>query len=118
MRHVVRRSRVHVINKLSREAKKLKGKKGNDEQVVKNQRKAERFIAELLAIKVYTIVFCVGLLCVTRLLSVFTFIFILAETRRRYSYKVRLTKRNTDGHDIEQCGHNHGDQSAGQVGRT
>lgn len=52
MRQVVRRSRVHIINKLLREAKKLKEKKGSNEQVIKNKKKAERFINELMAIKV------------------------------------------------------------------
>lgn len=52
MRHVVRKSKVHTINKLSREAKKLKTKKGSEEQIVKNKNKAERFVNELMAIKV------------------------------------------------------------------
>lgn len=52
MRQIVRRSRVHIINKLSREAKKLKEKKGSEEQVIKNKKKAERFINELMAMKV------------------------------------------------------------------
>lgn len=56
MRHVVRKSKVHTINKLSREAKKLKLKKGNEEQIVKNKRKAVRFVNELLVIKVINII--------------------------------------------------------------
>jgi hypothetical protein len=52
MRHIVRKSKVHTINKLSREAKKLKAKKGSEEQIVKNKNKAERFVNELMVIKV------------------------------------------------------------------
>jgi len=52
MRHIVRKSKVHTIHKLTREAKKLKEKKGNEEQIVKNKKKAERFINELMVIKV------------------------------------------------------------------
>lgn len=52
MRHIVRKSKVHTINKLSREAKKLKEKKGSKEQVNKNKKKAERFVNELMVIKV------------------------------------------------------------------
>ncbi|XP_022168345.1 serum response factor-binding protein 1-like [Myzus persicae] len=51
MRHIVRKSKVHTIHKLTREAKKLKEKKGNEEQLVKNKKKAERFISELMVIK-------------------------------------------------------------------
>jgi len=59
MRHIVRRSKVHTINKLSREAKKLKAKKGSEEQVLKNKRKSERLINELMAIKVCFLLFFV-----------------------------------------------------------
>lgn len=52
MRHIVRKSKVHTINKLSREAKKLKAKKGSEEQIDKNKNKAERFVNELMVIKV------------------------------------------------------------------
>lgn len=52
MRHVVRKSKVHTINKLSREAKKLKDKKGKEVQIAKNKKKAERFVNELMVIKV------------------------------------------------------------------
>lgn len=55
MRHIVRKSKVHTINKLSREAKKLKIKKGNEKQMIKNKNKAERLINELMVIKVYNI---------------------------------------------------------------
>ncbi|XP_027845012.1 serum response factor-binding protein 1-like isoform X1 [Aphis gossypii] len=51
MRHIVRKSKVHTIHKLTREAKKLKEKKGSEEQIVKNKKKAERFINELMVIK-------------------------------------------------------------------
>ncbi|XP_025201535.1 serum response factor-binding protein 1-like [Melanaphis sacchari] len=51
MRHIVRKSKVHTIHKLTREAKKLKEKKGSEEQIVKNQKKSERFINELMVIK-------------------------------------------------------------------
>lgn len=52
MRHIVRKSKVHVINKLSREAKKLKEKKGNEKQIAKNKKKSERLVNELMVIKV------------------------------------------------------------------
>ncbi|XP_029347259.1 serum response factor-binding protein 1 isoform X2 [Acyrthosiphon pisum] len=51
MRHIVRKSKVHTIHKLTREAKKLKEKKGSEEQLVKNKKKADRFICELMVIK-------------------------------------------------------------------
>ncbi|VVC31534.1 Bud22/Serum response factor-binding protein 1 [Cinara cedri] len=51
MRHIVRKSKVHIINKLSREAKKLKEKKGNEKQIEKNKKKGERFVNELMVIK-------------------------------------------------------------------
>lgn len=53
MRHIVRKSKVHIINKLTRDAKKLRIKKGTEKQIAKHKKKAERFINELLAIKVY-----------------------------------------------------------------
>lgn len=52
MRHIVRKSKVHIINKLSRKSKKLKAKSGTEEQIAKNKKKAERFVNELLVIKV------------------------------------------------------------------
>ncbi|XP_050537120.1 serum response factor-binding protein 1-like [Daktulosphaira vitifoliae] len=51
MRHIVRKSRVHLIHKLTRESKKLKGKKGTDEQIDKNKKKSERLVNEILYIK-------------------------------------------------------------------
>ncbi|XP_060865578.1 serum response factor-binding protein 1-like [Metopolophium dirhodum] len=51
MRHIVRKSKVHTIHKLTREAKKLKEKKGSEEQLIKNKKKADRFISELMVIK-------------------------------------------------------------------
>lgn len=56
MRHIVRKSKVHTIHKLTREAKKLKEKKGSEDQIVKNKKKAERFINELMVIKVCLII--------------------------------------------------------------
>lgn len=56
MRHIVRKSKVHVINKLSREAKKLKEKKGNEKQIAKNKTKSERYVSELMIIKVYNLI--------------------------------------------------------------
>lgn len=53
MRHVIRKSKVHTINKLSRESKKLKVKKGSEEQIVKNKKKADRFVNELMVLKVF-----------------------------------------------------------------
>lgn len=52
MRHVVRKSRVHLINKMARDSKKLKAKKGTEEQVEKNKKKSERLVNEILLIKV------------------------------------------------------------------
>lgn len=55
MRKCVRQSRIHCINKLSREIKKLKEKKGTEEQKSKNLKKAERFVQEILFMKVHII---------------------------------------------------------------
>lgn len=52
MRYDVRRSKVHLINKLSRQAKLWKKKKGTEEQIKKNQYKAERMIKEISVINV------------------------------------------------------------------
>lgn len=54
MRKCVRQSRIHSIHKLSREIKKLKEKKGTDEQKIKNLKKAERFVEEIGIMKVST----------------------------------------------------------------
>ncbi|CAL1544470.1 unnamed protein product [Lymnaea stagnalis] len=51
MRQVVKRSKVHVINKLCRHIATLKKKKGTEEQKAKNLRKAERFLEEIDSIK-------------------------------------------------------------------
>lgn len=62
MRHIVRKSKVHTINKLSRESKKLKVKKGNEEQVVKNKKKADRFVNELMVLKVFFFLYIIELI--------------------------------------------------------
>ncbi|XP_066583694.1 serum response factor-binding protein 1 isoform X2 [Prorops nasuta] len=51
MRHNVRKARVCVINKLSREAKKLRSKHGDDKQKEKYNKKADKFIQEIMALK-------------------------------------------------------------------
>ncbi|GLH14985.1 Serum response factor-binding protein 1 [Gryllus bimaculatus] len=51
MRHSVSQARVHVLNKLVREIRKLQNKKGTDEQKQKNSRKAERLRQEVIFIK-------------------------------------------------------------------
>ena len=52
MRYDVRRSKVHLIHKLSRQAKMWKNKKGTPEQIESNKYKSERMIKEISAIKV------------------------------------------------------------------
>jgi hypothetical protein len=52
MRHETRKAKLHTINKLIRESRKLKIKNGSEEQKKKNNRKAERFMEEVLIIKV------------------------------------------------------------------
>lgn len=59
MRYDVRRSKVHLINKLSRQAELWKNKKGTEEQVEKNQYKAERMIKEIFVINVRTRTLCI-----------------------------------------------------------
>ncbi|XP_065225970.1 serum response factor-binding protein 1-like [Planococcus citri] len=44
MRHSVRQSRIQAINKLVKEIKKLRDKKGTDEQKAKNASKADRYV--------------------------------------------------------------------------
>lgn len=51
MRHIVAQARVHIISKLTREIKKLKDKKGTEEQKTKNLQKAQKFTKEVLLIK-------------------------------------------------------------------
>ncbi|XP_047121736.1 serum response factor-binding protein 1 [Schistocerca piceifrons] len=51
MRHSVRKAQVHIVHRLTREINKLKNRKGNEKQVEKCKRKAERLIEELQNIK-------------------------------------------------------------------
>ncbi|XP_005098916.2 serum response factor-binding protein 1 [Aplysia californica] len=51
MRQVVKRAKVQVINKLCRQIKDLKKKKGTEEQKTKNLQKAERLIEEIDSMK-------------------------------------------------------------------
>ena len=51
-RKLVRQSRVHCIRKLSRDIKKLREKKGTNEQKSKNLKKADRFVEEIYQMKV------------------------------------------------------------------
>ncbi|GFR76965.1 serum response factor-binding protein 1 [Elysia marginata] len=51
MRQVVKRTKVHVINKLCKNIAALKKKKGTEEQKAQNLRKAERLIEEIDSIK-------------------------------------------------------------------
>lgn len=59
MRNDVKRSKVHTINNMTRQAKKLRIKNGTEEQKSKNIKKAERLIQEIMVIKVS---FCINLL--------------------------------------------------------
>jgi hypothetical protein len=52
MRHKVNKAKLYTINKLIRESRRLKIKNGSEEQKKKYNRKAERFMEEVLAIKV------------------------------------------------------------------
>lgn len=51
MRHKVNKAKLYTINKLIRESRRLKIKNGSEEQKKKYNRKAERFMEEVLAIK-------------------------------------------------------------------
>lgn len=51
MRKNVKQAKIHIIKKHTRDAMKLRAKKGNDAQKAKNARKADRIAAEILAIK-------------------------------------------------------------------
>ncbi|KAJ8668947.1 hypothetical protein QAD02_000206 [Eretmocerus hayati] len=51
LRKNVEQARVHVVKKLTRDAHKLRTKKGTDAQKAKNLRKADRIAAEILSIK-------------------------------------------------------------------
>lgn len=52
MRKVVRTARVHIINKLTKDIKKLKERKGDEKALEKTKRKIERFLQEIQVIKV------------------------------------------------------------------
>ncbi|OXA64615.1 serum response factor-binding protein 1 isoform X2 [Folsomia candida] len=51
MRKVVRTARVHIINKLTKDIKKLKERKGDEKALEKTKRKIERFLQEIQVIK-------------------------------------------------------------------
>jgi len=51
MRGLAKRVRVHVINNLSKKAKHLRTKKGSEEEVAQNGRKADRFVEEIKVLK-------------------------------------------------------------------
>lgn len=51
MRHAVRQARACIVNKLVKEAKNLRNKNGNEVQLEKNKRKADKLIAEVYALK-------------------------------------------------------------------
>lgn len=52
MRHSVKQSRIQAINKLVKDIKKLRDKKGTDEQKAKNSSKAERYVELIQIMKV------------------------------------------------------------------
>ena len=52
MRKNVRQARVHVVNKLAKEVKRLRERKGPENLQIKAQRKAERFLQEIKIIQV------------------------------------------------------------------
>ncbi|WAR01027.1 SRFB1-like protein [Mya arenaria] len=51
MRSVVQRAKLYVINDLTKKMKKLRNKKGSDEQKEKNSQKADRLVEEMKIIK-------------------------------------------------------------------
>ncbi|XP_015437189.1 PREDICTED: uncharacterized protein LOC107192445 isoform X2 [Dufourea novaeangliae] len=51
LRQCVRQARICVINKLIREAKKLKINRGNEKQLEKNKNKADKLLREVFALK-------------------------------------------------------------------
>ena len=51
MRNDVNQAKIHIVKKLTRDAQKLRQKKGTDIQKAKNQRKADKLGAEILSIK-------------------------------------------------------------------
>ena len=52
MRHNVRRARTQTVNKLSKQIRMLRAKKGTDEEITKNKAKADRLASEILTMKV------------------------------------------------------------------
>ncbi|XP_012216135.1 serum response factor-binding protein 1 [Linepithema humile] len=51
LRHAVRQARICMVNKLVKEAKNLRNRNGNEAQLEKNKRKADKLIAEVYALK-------------------------------------------------------------------
>lgn len=51
MRGAMKQAKLHTIRKMSRQAKSLRSKKGNEEQMTKNKRKADRLVKEISVIK-------------------------------------------------------------------
>lgn len=51
LRQYVRQARICIINKLVREAKRLRTKRGNEKQVEKNKNKADKYLREVFALK-------------------------------------------------------------------
>ncbi|CAK9804333.1 Serum response factor-binding protein 1 [Anthophora plagiata] len=51
LRQIVRQARICVVNKLVREAKKLRSNHGNEKQLEKNKRRAEKLLREVFALK-------------------------------------------------------------------
>lgn len=48
---IIKKGRVYVIRRISRRIEQFKGKKGNDKQVAKNERKINRMLSEISTIK-------------------------------------------------------------------
>lgn len=51
LRQIVRQARICVVNKLVREAKRLRSNHGNEKQLEKNKHKAEKLLREVFALK-------------------------------------------------------------------
>ncbi|XP_044736937.1 serum response factor-binding protein 1-like, partial [Chrysoperla carnea] len=51
MRHLIRQVKVHIFHKLTKNVKNLRNKKGNESLKQKFEKKAERLVEELLALK-------------------------------------------------------------------
>lgn len=52
MRHNVNRAKIQIIHRLTRQIKTLKEKKAAENLKIKNQKKADRLLNEVLVIKV------------------------------------------------------------------